>query len=177
MLGDKMKATGILELIFTNMITGKIRKYIEHNLIVTVGKNHIADQMADQGEAQISHMAIGTGTTAAVVGDTTLETELDRNALTSVTQGTGGSENEVTYLGDWHSHPSSTSSLSLLDKRTLTKIATTDEANCKNPIMLILGKKPEKWSANVVKFLSGKLFVWPFVSCNYEPLDIKVYND
>ncbi|MBN2060694.1 MAG: hypothetical protein JW882_09800 [Deltaproteobacteria bacterium] len=67
------------------------------NLIVTTGKNHIADQMSDQGQAQMSHMAIGTGTTAAAAGDTALETELDRNALTSVTQ----SDNTVEYVGDW----------------------------------------------------------------------------
>jgi len=67
------------------------------NLIVTVGKNHIADQMSDQGEAAMSHMAIGTGTTAAAAGDTALQTELDRNALTSTTQST----NTVTYVGDW----------------------------------------------------------------------------
>jgi hypothetical protein len=69
----------------------------QSNLIVTVGKNHVADQMSDQGEAQMSHMAIGTGTTAAAAGDTTLETELDRNALTSATQST----NDVIYIGDW----------------------------------------------------------------------------
>lgn len=67
------------------------------NLIVTVGKNHVADQMSDQGEGQMSHMAIGTGNTAPAAGDTTLDTELDRNALTSVTQAT----NDVVYIGDW----------------------------------------------------------------------------
>lgn len=67
------------------------------NLIVTVGKNHVADQMSDQGEGQMSHMAIGTGNAAAAAGDTTLDTELDRNALTSATQAT----NDVVYIGDW----------------------------------------------------------------------------
>lgn len=71
------------------------------NLVVTVGKNHIADQMSDQGEAAMSHMAVGTGTTPAAAGDTALQTELDRNALTSITQGTGGDANKVTYVGDW----------------------------------------------------------------------------
>ena len=67
------------------------------NLVVTVGLNHIADQMRDQGEAAMSHVAIGTGTTAAAAGNTTLVTELDRNALTSVT----GVTNTVTYIADW----------------------------------------------------------------------------
>ena len=67
------------------------------NLVVTVGLNHIADQMSDQGEDAMSHAAIGTGTTAAAAGNTTLVTELDRNALTSKTQ----SDNKVTYIADW----------------------------------------------------------------------------
>ena len=57
------------------------------NLVVTTGRQHIADQMADQGAAAMSHMAIGTGTTAADATDTALITELDRNALTSASMG------------------------------------------------------------------------------------------
>lgn len=71
------------------------------NLVVTTGKYHIADQMSDQGQAAMSHMAIGTGTTAAAAGDTALETELDRNALTSKTQGSDSDANKVTYIADW----------------------------------------------------------------------------
>jgi hypothetical protein len=71
------------------------------NLVVTAGRNHIADQMAEQDEAGMSHMAIGTGTTAVDATDTALETELDRNALSSTTQGTGTDANKVTYVGDW----------------------------------------------------------------------------
>ena len=52
-------------------------------MIVDTGLNHIADQMTDQVQAVMSHMAIGTGTTAAAVGDTTLETENYRKAFTS----------------------------------------------------------------------------------------------
>lgn len=74
---------------------------VVRNLVVTTGRQHIADQMADQGAAAMSHMAIGTGTTAADASDTALETELDRNALTSKTQGTGSDAHKVTYVGDW----------------------------------------------------------------------------
>lgn len=69
-----------------------------HNLVVTAGKNHIADQLSSSpGQSAMSHMAIGTGTTAAAAGDTALGTEIDRNALTSRTDAT----NVVTYVGDW----------------------------------------------------------------------------
>jgi hypothetical protein len=69
-----------------------------HNLVVTAGKNHIADQLSSSpGGGAMSHMAVGTGSTAAAAGDTTLGTEIDRNALTSRTD----SGNVVTYVGNW----------------------------------------------------------------------------
>ena len=74
---------------------------VVRNLVVTVGRQHIADQMADQGAAAMSHMSIGTGTTAADATDTALETEIDRNTLSSKTQGTGSDAHKVTYVGDW----------------------------------------------------------------------------
>ena len=69
------------------------------NVITCVGDAHVADRMSDAGEAAMSHMAIGTGTTAASASDTALVGELDRNALTSTTQGTGGDDNDVIYVG------------------------------------------------------------------------------
>jgi hypothetical protein len=69
-----------------------------HNLVVTAGKNHIADQLsASPSQAAMSHMALGTGSTAPAAGDTALGTEIDRNALTSRTDAT----NVVTYVGNW----------------------------------------------------------------------------
>ena len=71
------------------------------NLVVTVGKNHIADQLADSSQASMSHMAIGEGTTTQVVGNTALESEISRKAFTSKDQGTGGDSNKVIYTADW----------------------------------------------------------------------------
>jgi hypothetical protein len=69
-----------------------------HNLITSAGRNAIVSRLASSpGSAVPTHMAIGTGTTAAAAGDTTLETELDRNALTSNTAST----NVLTMVGDW----------------------------------------------------------------------------
>lgn len=96
-----IKLRGDLHFVFRNELTGEVREERERNLVVTTGKSHIADQLSDKGEAAMSHMAIGTGTTAAAAGDTALGTELDRNALTSKTQGAGADANKVTYVGDW----------------------------------------------------------------------------
>jgi len=83
---------------------------------------------------------------------------------------------DITYLGDWHTHPESNPGLSYLDKRTLTKIACAPESKNRNPIMMILGQYPEKWTLNAVRFVSGKLFLWPFIRCQYEELDIVKYD-
>lgn len=81
---------------------GKIKDRTEiDNLVVTTGRYHIADQLAGQVEAAMSHMAIGTGTTAQIESDTTLETELSRKAYTSKDQGTGADSNKIIYVGDW----------------------------------------------------------------------------
>lgn len=101
MIKEKIKITGRVKIELFGP-DGKRKELREiDNLVVTAGLNHIADQMSDSGEAAMSHMAIGTGTDAAVAGDTALQTELDRNALTSKTQGSGGDANKVTYVGDW----------------------------------------------------------------------------
>lgn len=81
---------------------GKIKdEETTNNLCVTTGRQHIADQMADQGDAAMSHMAIGTGTNAVDAADTALQTELDRNTLSSKSQGTGTDANKVTFVADW----------------------------------------------------------------------------
>lgn len=78
---------------------GKVKETKElHNLVTTVGKNAIADQLlASPSIGKPTHMAVGTGTNAAAAGDTALQTELDRNAFTSKTR----SNNVVTMVGDW----------------------------------------------------------------------------
>ncbi len=64
------------------------------NLVVTAGLAHIADQMLSAPtQASMSHMAIGTGTTAPAAGDTALGTEANRQALGSKTR----SASKVTY--------------------------------------------------------------------------------
>lgn len=66
------------------------------NLVTTAGKAHIADQLSSApGQSAMSHYAIGSGTTDPAVGDTALETQLARVALTSRTDST----NVTTYVG------------------------------------------------------------------------------
>jgi hypothetical protein len=69
-----------------------------HNLVVNTGLAFIVSRMVGTSKNVMSHMAIGSGTTAAAAGDTALESQLgSRVALTSTT--IAGSNNEkVVYV-------------------------------------------------------------------------------
>lgn len=55
------------------------------NLVVNVGKSLIASRLVGTAAGVISHMAVGTNSTAAAGGDTTLGTEVARVAISSGT--------------------------------------------------------------------------------------------
>lgn len=99
MFNDAIKMTGNLKLVLTDE-HGNVKQEEEvKNLVVTVGKNFIASSMAKtttNSPAAMTHMEVGTGTTAAAVGDTTLETAVasSRVTLTSTTVTT----NNVAYV-------------------------------------------------------------------------------
>jgi hypothetical protein len=90
---DHIKASGSLRVVVYGK-DGTVKS--EHdfkNLVVTVGKTFVASRIVGVTSNIMSHMAVGSGTTAAAVGDTALQTELGRVALAS---GTSAS-NVVTY--------------------------------------------------------------------------------
>ena len=91
MIHDDLKLTGALTIALNDVIVQETE-----NLVVTAGKNWVADRM-NNANAVMSHMAVGTGTNAAAAGDTTLQTENDRNSLTSTTV----TNNAIAYVATW----------------------------------------------------------------------------
>ena len=82
---NKLKATGSVNIVVRSE-DGKISQELTvPNLVVDTGLNYIASRMKDASATVMSHMAVGTGTTAASSGDTALETESARVALDSST--------------------------------------------------------------------------------------------
>lgn len=80
---ETLKASGTLHIVVTDH-AGNIKEEQKiTNLVVTVGKEFVASRMIGVASNVMSHLSIGTGTTAAVVGNTTLENELTRVALAS----------------------------------------------------------------------------------------------
>ncbi len=84
MLKDNVSSKGTLKLELVDQF-GNVKVQAEHNLVVSAGLAFIASRMKDATATAMSHMAIGSGTTAAAAGNTALQTELGRVALASTT--------------------------------------------------------------------------------------------
>ena len=93
MINDNLALTGALTIAINNEVVQET-----NNLVVTSGKEWVAKRMAGQ-DSNMTHMAIGTGTTTAAADQTALTTELERNALT-VSGGTV-STNTIVYAATY----------------------------------------------------------------------------
>ena len=94
---DETKATGKLTVEIKDK-DGKVKDSREvKNLVVSDGLDFIASRMKDATATAMSHMAIGTGSTAAAAGNTALGSEAGRVALTSTTV----TDNAVAYVASF----------------------------------------------------------------------------
>ena len=91
MIHDDLKLTGALTIALNDVIVQETE-----NLVVTAGKNWVADRMNNVNTV-MTHMAVGTGTTEALAAQTALITESDRNTLTSTTV----TNNAIAYVATW----------------------------------------------------------------------------
>jgi hypothetical protein len=86
MINDFAGATGQLSVILRDA-DGNIKQDVRvKNLVVNTGLNFMTSRMKDTTLDAMTHMAVGSGTTAAAAGDTALETQISaRVSLTSTT--------------------------------------------------------------------------------------------
>jgi hypothetical protein len=99
MVNDNIKITGDVKIDIIGA-DGAVKDSREiKNLVVTTGKTFIASRMVGTSANVMGWMELGTGTTAAAVGDTALEATISgsRVALTSGTSAT----NVVTYVASF----------------------------------------------------------------------------
>ena len=94
-LNSDIKITGKLTIKKFNSNNELVQEVEVPNLIVTAGKNYIANRLTSSSPVIMSHMAIGSDSTAPNLTQTTLLSELGRSALTSSTL-TGAN---ILYLG------------------------------------------------------------------------------
>lgn len=79
MINDDLKLTGHVSIALNDKVVQEIP-----NLVVTAGKEWVADRM-NNANTVMTHMAVGTSSTAPASGQTTLVSESARGALTSTT--------------------------------------------------------------------------------------------
>ena len=80
MINDDLKRKGNLAI----ALNGEVVQEID-NLVVTDGKEYVASRMKDATATAMSHMAIGSGSTAAAASNSALGNQLGRVSLTSTT--------------------------------------------------------------------------------------------
>jgi hypothetical protein len=97
MMNDGLKLRGDVALVLRDK-DGNIKdERLIENLIVDTGLNFICDRMKDD-ETAMTHMALGSGSTAAAAGDTTLGSQLgSREALDSSTV----TNNQIVYVSSF----------------------------------------------------------------------------
>ena len=97
-INEILKAKGDVSIVMTRE-DGSVENIDIHNLVVNTGLNYIVSRMKDTTANAMSHMELGTGTTAAAGADTALQTAIagSRVALTSTTV----SSNTITYVASF----------------------------------------------------------------------------
>jgi len=97
MINEGLKLRGDVALVLRDKDGNVKSEQNVKNLIVDTGLNFICDRMKDD-ETAMTHMALGSGTTAAAAGDTSLESQLgSRETLDSSTV----SNNTITYIASF----------------------------------------------------------------------------
>jgi len=96
MVKDQITITGAVQILVLGPDGATKDSRSIKNLVVTTGKEFIAARMVGTPTA-MSHMAIGSGSTAAAAGDTALGSELGRSALASA----GASGAVVAYVANF----------------------------------------------------------------------------
>jgi hypothetical protein len=95
---EKMQVTGRLTIVLKGP-DGSVKDVRDiKNLVVNAGLAHITSRLLGTSSGVMSHMALGSGTTAAAAGNTALGSQLgSRKTLTSSVQ--SGTNNEaITYV-------------------------------------------------------------------------------
>jgi hypothetical protein len=103
MINDSLKITGDVQITVFDPASGEVKDTREiKNLVVTAGKTFIAAAMlktTTNSPAAMTHMELGTGTTAAAAGDTALQAAIS-GARVTFSSATSAS-NVVTYAASF----------------------------------------------------------------------------
>jgi hypothetical protein len=95
---DELKITGSVNVVVHDESGKQKENFTIPNLVVDTGLAYIASRMKDTTATAMTHMTVGTGSTAAAAGNTALETQLgSRVSLTSTTV----TSNSIAYVASF----------------------------------------------------------------------------
>jgi hypothetical protein len=98
MITDQIKIRGNLDIVIRDG-NGEVKETRqERNLVVTAGLGFIASRMKDTTDDAMTHMAVGSGSTAAAAGDTDLGSILGSREVLDSTTVSGAT---VTYVSSF----------------------------------------------------------------------------
>ena len=98
MFNENLKLSGQVDIVLRDKNGNVKEERTEKNLVVTTGLGYIASRMKDASATAMTHMALGSGTTAAAAGQTDIVTLLGaREALDSTTV----TANAVAYVASF----------------------------------------------------------------------------
>ena len=139
-----VELAGSLSIIVTDSLTNNIKQelYVP-NMVVTAGKGYIASRMVGTTANVMSHMGIGTSSTAEAAGDTALGAELtvaggytgySRASLTT----SSASTNIVTYSANFAANnPSAPSGGAVLREAGIFNASTAGTMLCRTTFPIV----------------------------------------
>ena len=95
MVIDNLTLVGDLSIELNGTVIHKI-----HNLVVDAGKDWVAGRMANSGTV-MTHMGVGTGSTAAAAADTALGSAISGGRIAVGTSGGTVSGSVISFTGTW----------------------------------------------------------------------------
>jgi len=121
--GFKLKGTMVIQEL--DSASGKIlTEEIVDNLIVNTGLERVARLLGGNSTDVFTHIAIGTGTTAATTSDTALETEYTRESAT------------ITYVASYKSQFEKTFTVGSGVSESITECGLVDDATVSGSVLL-----------------------------------------
>lgn len=84
-LGDVIHLRGCLEIELKDPLGNRVEYFKFDNTVVTAGRRWVLSRIHTNDAQTLSHIAVGTSTTAPTTGDTTLNSENTRKAIGTFT--------------------------------------------------------------------------------------------
>ena len=101
MINENLKLSGQLNIVLKDK-AGNVKEERElKNLVVNAGLAYIASRMTGTGKAVMSHMGLGSGSTAAAAADTDLGSLLGSREVLDSTTISGTNDEKVVYVSSF----------------------------------------------------------------------------